>query len=231
MKKLIVVPGGPGISSDYVIHPFRDHLNECFEIIPFDYHLLHPTSFDLVTSRFDQFLSKFNHEQINIFAHSFGSMIVLAHFRKTQKTFARYIFSNWIYDYAWTESFLELNKQYLDQNYKESNSLKERMLSLVDLYFDDTATGYSVLNRQTYNDKCFDILNSEGKKLSFENEVMHLSSKILSIASLNDKIIYPFYIAEIVRKHNLNSMFLSSGAHFPFVSSQSMFYEKLKLQF
>jgi len=67
VKKLIVVPGGLGISSDYVINPFRKHLNESFEIIPFGYQLLYPTSFDLVISHFEKFLSDFNNEQIYIF--------------------------------------------------------------------------------------------------------------------------------------------------------------------
>jgi len=148
---------------------------------------------------------------------------------KTQKIFERYIFSNWICDYAWTEDLLRENDKYLAQNYNESKFLRERMLSLVALFFDEVSIGLSILNGQEYYDDCFDALNSEGKKLSFINEVKHLSSKIVSITCENDKIISPRYTEAIVKSYNLNSIILNSGAHFPIVYSQSMFFEKLKL--
>jgi pimeloyl-ACP methyl ester carboxylesterase len=226
MKNLLVVHGGPGLSNDYII-PSLANLEGDYKIIHFNYELISPANLGSVISQFDNILSTLDLNNTIILAHSFGAIIVLAHFRTTKIIVEKYIFSNWIYNYDWLNDFILNNKAYLDANYNNSTSLKARMLSIVDLYFDDHHKGTSTLESLNYFDFAFESLNNEAKSLSFTSEVQQLASKIISISCLNDRIVSFKYIDAVVEKYKIKSIVLSNGAHFPFLQNKSLFFDKL----
>ena len=227
MKKLLVIHGGPGMSNDYIL-PYLNSLEKDFDVVGFAYDLIESPTLDKVVDQLQELLEQINLNETTILAHSFGSIIVLYHYRKYKIEFSRYIFANWIYDNSWLDMFLNNNRAFLEQRYFSTGTLKERMHSIIPLYFDSEALGERVLNETRYNDLGFNNLSLEAKALNFEHEIGLLAKNIFSIFSKNDRVVDCSYMEKIALKFNIQKFCLNTGAHFPYLDLKSGFFEKIE---
>ncbi len=217
--KIIAVHGGPGLSSEYLT-PLEEQFSNRYNFIKYTQgEYLDITSLNDLSTELEGIIGSDDSNTI-LFAHSFGSIIALNHFRMYQPKKIKYIFNSWVYDASWSEMFYKKNFQLISSC--KSTTFKETMYYYGSLYFEDSSLAKNVFDKLKFNEEISKI-QQELNELNFKEELKLISDRTVSISSSDEEIVPFNYIQDICSKCNIKNYFIQSKSHFSFLEKPEEF--------
>lgn len=230
---IILLHGGPGLSCGY-FDSLINRLSINYDLFSYDQGTQlseKPQNWSIsnLVIELHTIIKKYSNRKIYLLAHSFGSVIAINYALKYFINIPLILIS-WIYDSDWLDLFqsnnrnleeVELKLKKLNETTSNPNTrLKNRLLTYASYYFPErnVEIGKQLFNSLNYYPQItLDIESKWINEVSLKKDIENLRGPIVSIAGIEDKIVFPDYVA-IGAKLNLNVQhFELATGHFPFI--------------
>jgi proline iminopeptidase len=238
---LLLVHGGPGMSSDY-FEPAIGALAREFNVATYSQGQIFPHSLSNLLRELDCVLAQLERAGLSatFLGHSFGGALVLEYFRRFPNRVRRLILCSWIYDNRFSEYRMKHSRSDLedvatssdvsDAETHPDDVYKKDCLARVPRYFSKKYrdAGAQLLRNTRYNAALRDaIWNEFVVNLDLHAVLKGLEIPTLSIAGCDDGFVLHEYTEEgaLINPLWIRHEIIADAGHFPFFDNTPGFVE------
>ena len=230
--KLLLLHGGPGMDYSYFF-PFLAPLQREANLVFYTQGSSGALTIAGLLNELHAVLQRFKHDQVVIFAHSFGAALIFEYIKMYgDNSIAALILSSWAYDMHWVERYLsKFPSETSKETYAINDDYRNQTLKMIARYFTPPfiEIGREVLQKVKYNATLSNaIWGSFLSGFDGREVVRSFSKPILSISGTDDLITDHDYLCDGVKLNDsIEAINIGNVGHFPFIETPDIFNQAI----